>query len=111
MSIIQVNNLTFRYEGNIHYVFENVSFHMDTNWKLGLIGRNGKGKTTLFKLLLGKYPYKGSIHSTVDFDYFPFEVKNPEIIVRDLIQLIAPNTEEWEILREFRVIKHIFRYS
>ena len=55
MSLISVNNLTFGYEGSINNVFENVSFNIDTDWKLGLIGRNGKGKTTFLKLLLGMY--------------------------------------------------------
>ena len=57
MSLISVNNLTFGYEGSINNVFENVSFNIDTDWKLGLIGRNGKGKTTFLKLLLGKYKF------------------------------------------------------
>ena len=61
MSIINVNNLTFGYEGILNNVFENVSFNIDTDWKLGLIGRNGKGKTTFLKLLLGEYEYKGTI--------------------------------------------------
>ena len=75
MSLISVNNLTFGYEGSLENVFENVSFNIDTDWKLGLIGRNGKGKTTFLKLLLGEYNYSGKISKTVDFDYFPFEVK------------------------------------
>ena len=61
MSIISVKNLTFRYDGSLNNVFENVSFNIDTDWKLGLIGRNGKGKTTFLKLLLGEYEYKGTI--------------------------------------------------
>ena len=61
MAQINVCNLTFAYEGSFDYVFENVSFSIDTNWKLGFIGRNGKGKTTFLNLLLGKYDYKGSI--------------------------------------------------
>ncbi len=72
MSLINVNNLSFAYEGSLNKVFEHVSFQIDTNWKLGLIGRNGKGKTTFFKLLLGKYPYEGSISKNVEFDYFQF---------------------------------------
>lgn len=44
MSQIQVNNLTFGYDGCFENVFENLSFNIDTDWKLGLIGRNGKGK-------------------------------------------------------------------
>ena len=33
MSLIQVSNLTFAYEGNYDPIFENVSFQIDTNWK------------------------------------------------------------------------------
>ena len=58
MSLISVNNLTFGYDGSLKNIFENVSFNIDTDWKLGLIGRNGKGKTTFLKLLLGKYEYQ-----------------------------------------------------
>ena len=47
MSQIQVTDLTFSYEGTFDTVLENVTFNIDTDWKLGLIGRNGKGKTTL----------------------------------------------------------------
>lgn len=55
MAQISVNNLTFYYDGSFDNIFENVSFFIDTNWKLGFIGRNGKGKTTFLNLLLGKY--------------------------------------------------------
>ena len=42
MAQIAVSNLTFTYEGGVDAVLEDVSFHIDTDWKLGLIGRNGK---------------------------------------------------------------------
>ncbi len=61
MSIIQVGDLSFTYEGSFDPVFEHESFIMDSDWKLGLIGRNGKGKTTLLRLLMGDYEYIGSI--------------------------------------------------
>ena len=73
MSNIQINNLTFSYDNMLEKVFENVTLNMDTDWKLGLIGRNGKGKTTFLNLLLGKYEYVGSINKTVEFDYCHFE--------------------------------------
>ena len=73
MSNIQVSHLTFGYEGNYENVFEDVSFTIDTDWKLGLIGRNGKGKTTLLNLLLGKYTYQGTISKNVEVSYFPYE--------------------------------------
>ena len=76
MSMIKVSNLTFNYDNHPDNIFENVSFNIDTDWKLGFIGRNGKGKTTLLNLLLGKYEYSGSIVSSVEFDYFPFKVKD-----------------------------------
>ena len=55
MAQINVDHLTFSYEGSFDHVFENTSFSIDTDWKLGFIGRNGKGKTTLLNLLLGRY--------------------------------------------------------
>lgn len=61
MSLISVTNLTFAYEGSYDNIFENASFQLDTSWKLGFTGRNGRGKTTFLQLLLGKYPYSGRI--------------------------------------------------
>ena len=104
MPLISVNNLTFGYEGNIDNVFENVSFNIDTDWKLGLIGRNGKGKTTFLKLLLGKYPYKGTITKSVEFDYFPYEVKDKEKMSIEIVQEIAPNVEDWQIIKELNLL-------
>ena len=66
MSTIKIENLTFSYYGYVKPVFENVSFSFDTNWKTGLIGRNGVGKSTLFKLLLNQEVYKGKISKSVD---------------------------------------------
>jgi len=43
MSLIRITNLTFGYEGSYDLVFENVSFQIDTDWKLGFTGRNGRG--------------------------------------------------------------------
>lgn len=104
MSLISVNKLTFGYEGSYNNVFENVSFNIDTDWKLGLIGRNGKGKTTFLNLLLGKYEYKGTISKNVDFDYFPFEVNNKDRMAIEVVNEIAPNAEDWEIIKEINLL-------
>ena len=56
MSMIRVENLTFAYPSSYDNIFENVNFQIDTDWKLGFVGRNGRGKTTFLNLLLGKYP-------------------------------------------------------
>jgi len=76
MSQINVTNLTFAYDGSYDNIFENVSFQVDTAWKLGFTGRNGRGKTTFLNLLLGKYSYSGQISASVNFVYFPFAVPN-----------------------------------
>lgn len=52
MSLISVNHLTFHYEGSADNIFEDVSFQIDTDWKLGFVARNGRGKTTFLRLLL-----------------------------------------------------------
>lgn len=104
MSLISVNNLTFGYEGSLKNVFENVSFNIDTDWKLGLIGRNGKGKTTFLKLLSGSYEYKGTITKNVEVDYFPFEIKNKEEMAIEIVYQIAPNVEDWEIIKELNLL-------
>ncbi len=51
MARISVTNLTFCYEGSFDNVFEDVSFSIDTDWKLAFIGRNGKGKTNIKEVL------------------------------------------------------------
>ncbi len=104
MSTIQIKNLTFGYDGSLKNVFENVSLNIDTNWKLGLIGRNGKGKTTFLKLLLDKYKYSGQILKTVDVDYFPFEVENKEQMAIEIVNKIAPNAEDWEVIKELNLL-------
>ncbi|HOO79639.1 MAG TPA: ATP-binding cassette domain-containing protein, partial [Lachnospiraceae bacterium] len=78
MAQIAVNQLTFCYDKSNDNIFENVSFSIDTQWKLGLIGRNGKGKTTFLQLLMGSYQYQGSITKTTVYDYFPYEVNQEQ---------------------------------
>lgn len=104
MSLINVKDLTFRYDGGLSNIFENVSFNIDTDWKLGLIGRNGKGKTTFLKLLQGKYEYGGIITKNVEFDYFPFDIKDKDKISIEIVNEIAPNVEDWEIIKELNLL-------
>ena len=59
MSMIKVEDLTFSYPSSYDLIFDRVSFQIDTDWKLGFVGRNGRGKTTFLNLLLGKYEYRG----------------------------------------------------
>ena len=100
MSMIKIENLTFSYPTSYDNIFENVSFQVDTDWKLGFVGRNGRGKTTLLNLLLGKYEYSGKIYSSVQFDYFPYPVADKTKFTNEIFFEIAPAAEEWELMRE-----------
>ena len=100
MSLINVTNLTFAYDGSYDNIFENVSFQLDTNWRLGFTGRNGRGKTTFLNLLLGKYEYRGSISASVAFSYFPYHVVDPSVLAIDAVEQMHPDYEYWRVARE-----------
>lgn len=105
MSMIQVEHLSFSYDSQQEMLFDDVSFSMDTDWKLGLVGRNGRGKTTFLSLLMKKYPYQGKIHSSVSFDYFPFVVEDKEQWTIDVVRSIYPLVEDWQIQRELSYLQ------
>lgn len=105
MSLINVTNLTFSYDGSYDNIFENVYFQIDTDWKLGFTGRNGRGKTTFLNLLLGNYEFRGSISAKVNFEYFPFKVTNPKDNTLDVIEHIYPDYLHWQVTRELSLLQ------
>ncbi|MDF2685284.1 MAG: ATPase component of transporter with duplicated ATPase domain [Clostridia bacterium] len=105
MSLINISNLTYCYDGSYDNIFENVSFQIDTDWKLGFTGRNGRGKTTFLNLLLGKYDYIGTISSSVSFDYFHFEVADKNQNTAVIIDGICSSYEGWELIRELSLLE------
>lgn len=106
MSQILVNDLTFYYENSYENIFEKVSFTIDTDWRLGFVGRNGRGKTTFLNLLLGKYEYVGTITCGVSFDYFPYVI--PENLMEKdtilVVEYMDVNYELWKICRELNLM-------
>lgn len=91
MSQININDLTFSYNSTYQNIFEHASFQIDTDWRLGFIGRNGRGKTTFLNLLLGKLEYTGTISSSVEFNYFPFSFSEMTLLTKELMkEKIAP---------------------
>lgn len=107
MAQISVNNLTFNYEGSFDNIFENVSFSIDTDWKLGFVGRNGKGKTTFLNLLLGKYEYQGLITTSTVFDYFPYQLKDDywELSAAEFMDELKTDVETWKVMCELDKLK------
>ena len=105
MSLIRIEDLTFSYPSSYDTIFDHVSFQIDTDWKLGFVGRNGRGKTTFLSLLLGKYEYQGRIRSSVQFDYFPYPVTDPSQPALEVFHQVCPQAEQWELLRELSYLQ------
>jgi lincosamide and streptogramin A transport system ATP-binding/permease protein len=105
MPLITVSNLTFSYDAHSGNIFDSVSFQFDTDWRLGLIGRNGGGKTTFLKLLTGEYDDGGGISSPTDFSYFPFAVSRPERDTIDIVNEINHDYKFWELCKELSLLR------
>ena len=90
MPTINISNLTFGYDGSEKTLFDDVSIVLDTSWKLALAGRNGRGKTTFFKLLRGELPYAGTITGV------------PGTILFPMTEL--PENEDWRVRKELNLM-------
>ena len=100
MARIQISHLTFGYEGSPDLIFDDASFHLDTDWKLGFIGRNGRGKTTLLRILCRELPDHGAVSASVPFDYFPFPVDNEEKTPLEIAADMDADGQIWRFLKE-----------
>lgn len=96
MSMIQIRGLSFSYGAQT--VFEDVDLTLDTDWKLGFTGRNGRGKTTFLKILAGRLAAAGKISANVGFEYFPYPA--PYGTAEELFGTLAPDAQLWQIKRE-----------
>ena len=97
---VSIRDLSFTYDGSYTPVFEHVSFNFDTSWRLGLIGRNGKGKTTLLRLLMGEMKPQGRIDMPLTPVYFPYPVEDDSASTREVMLSAAPDAEEWMLICE-----------
>lgn len=60
MNIINMSKLTKSYTGEV--IFENIKYDLNEGDCVGLVGRNGEGKSTLLKLMAGiESPTEGQI--------------------------------------------------
>lgn len=100
MSQITIQDLSFTYEGDHIPVFQHLDLQLDTRWKLGLVGRNGWGKTTLLRLLEGSLSGSGALTRPDRPVYFPRPVDEPERPAREVLMEGIPWEEEWMLLRE-----------
>ena len=104
MSTISLKHVSFTYPSGNTPVFENISFSFDTDWKTGLIGRNGKGKSTLLALLQGKYAHSGSIEPHLSVSAYPFTIHDPSLLTYSVLEEIAPLAQLWQFERELSLL-------
>lgn len=99
MGTIKITNLSFRYDDMQTNIFDQFNLNIDESWKLGLIGRNGRGKTTFLKILLGQLDYQGEINTNVSFRYFPQTIQDPSQLTQNVLLKIADLdvSELWKI--------------
>jgi len=79
LAIVEVKEIEKSYGGKI--LFTGASFHIGARDRIGLVGPNGSGKTTIFRLLSGEeYPDQGEIiiKRGVRIGYLPQESKPEE---------------------------------
>jgi ABC-type bacteriocin/lantibiotic exporter with double-glycine peptidase domain len=61
--ILRFNNVSFAYNSGQHEILEQADFSIRENTKISLMGQNGAGKTTIFKMITGELrPESGKIN-------------------------------------------------
>lgn len=61
MKALEIKNLSFKYKDSSRLIIDDLSFSIDKNEFVTIIAPSGTGKSTLFRLILGLQPQKGSI--------------------------------------------------
>lgn len=102
MATIELTDLSFGYPGQPE-LFSHVSFNFDTRWHLGLVGRNGRGKTTLLELLQHQHEYRGQITTPLTFNYFPQPIADKSQLTLYAMQAVS-DAEQWELERELNLM-------
>lgn len=98
--VLKVENLEKSF--NDKEVFKNISFNLYRNERIAIIGENGVGKTTLFKIIMGEeMPSAGKVKigQSVNIGYFDQEQKslNLENTIFDEIRETYPMLTNFEI--------------
>ena len=104
MAMIQISDLSFAYEGSYDDVFTHLTCQLDTGWRLGLIGRNGRGKTTLLRLLAGELNAHGAVHMPLAPVLFPFAIPEDGAATLTVLRLCAPDAPEWRLRLELSTL-------
>lgn len=103
MEPITINNLTFAYPGQ-EPLFNHCDLNISSDWKLGLLGRNGRGKTTLLKILQKQLSFQGNIQTNLQFNYYPLSIKEADDFTWHVLISSGYQGEQWQIERELNLM-------
>lgn len=97
MFTIDLRNVTFQHHTSPELLFSNISFQIHTEWRTALVGRNGRGKSTLLQLIDGTlHPSSGTVAKTVRTSMFrELQPSNDHTAFEIIKQSIAPFAR-WE---------------
>ncbi|HEY8909614.1 MAG TPA: ABC-F family ATP-binding cassette domain-containing protein, partial [Desulfosporosinus sp.] len=103
MNVLTAENLTKSYGEKV--LFTDISFGIEEGEKIGIIGVNGTGKSTLLKILVGvEWPDQGKVTkgNSVSLEYLP---QNPEFEDEATIlqQVFKGNSPVMKLLREYEM--------
>ncbi len=98
--MLTIENLYFSFQKE-HYILNNISFSLSSNGIIGLIGKNGEGKSTFLKILAGiLVPDKGKIFWK-DIPFF----EKWENLVPVKVGYLSENFTPFEYMRVFEYVK------
>ncbi|MEZ5558211.1 MAG: ABC-F family ATP-binding cassette domain-containing protein [Pseudomonadales bacterium] len=98
MPTIICRGLTFAHDGSDSNLFDDLDLTIDTGWRTCLVGRNGRGKTTLLRLLHGALqPDRGTIERDLSTVYFPAAVPDGALSGYQVARRAAGVYAEWEL--------------
>jgi lincosamide and streptogramin A transport system ATP-binding/permease protein len=103
MASIILEGASFAYEGG-DPVFQDLSLSFDTKWRLGLVGRNGRGKTTFLKILADELVPQGRVIAPPGLRLFPFGPVDLARDAYDLLRQTRPGSPKWALERKAGLI-------
>ena len=106
MIILSCNNLNKSF--GVDSILENASFTINEGDKVGIVGVNGTGKTTLFKIISGEYGYdSGDIYTSKDCEIGYLEQNtnfySENTILEEVLEVFRPLIEMEENLRQLEI--------
>ncbi len=102
--VMQINNLTKYYDKR--KIFEDVSLSFYYGAKIGILGKNGEGKSTLLKIMAGEdKDFDGKVwwNPGTKIGYVPQEPRlDPERTVRDIVE--EGVAEKTQLVKDFEAV-------